>query len=174
MPNGPQRGRSRHRLPAQRYAEWGTDRGELSEPIRPEDLSWERYFVGNPRRSRRPCEGLRRGALRPPLLLGTSPRCHPRTGARQHAPVRLPIAARPRRSKDLKVTPTVLSDKQAAFLVRQRVARLATSDGMGKPHAVPVCFALTRASIFIALDEKPKDVPPPDSNASGTSSRTPK
>ncbi|HEX5912496.1 MAG TPA: TIGR03668 family PPOX class F420-dependent oxidoreductase [Rubrobacter sp.] len=59
----------------------------------------------------------------------------------------------------MKVTPTVLSDKQAAFLVRQRVARLATSDGMGKPHAVPVCFALTRASIFIALDEKPKDVP---------------
>jgi PPOX class probable F420-dependent enzyme len=30
---------------------------------------------------------------------------------------------------------------------------------MGKPHAVPVCFALARASIFIALDEKPKDVP---------------
>jgi coenzyme F420-0:L-glutamate ligase/coenzyme F420-1:gamma-L-glutamate ligase len=29
---------------------------------------------------------------------------------------------------------------------------------MGKPHAVPVCFALARASIFIALDEKPKDV----------------
>jgi alkanesulfonate monooxygenase SsuD/methylene tetrahydromethanopterin reductase-like flavin-dependent oxidoreductase (luciferase family) len=32
-----------------RYAEWGTDRGEPKpEPIRPEDLSWERYFVGNP------------------------------------------------------------------------------------------------------------------------------
>src|SRR5688500_20336614 len=30
---------------------------------------------------------------------------------------------------------------------------------MGKPHAVRVCFALGRASIFIALDEKPKDVP---------------
>jgi coenzyme F420-0:L-glutamate ligase / coenzyme F420-1:gamma-L-glutamate ligase len=59
----------------------------------------------------------------------------------------------------LKVTPTVLSDKQAAFLVRQRVGRLATADGMGKPHAVPVCFALARASVFIALDEKPKDVP---------------
>src|SRR5215210_8484899 len=55
--------------------------------------------------------------------------------------------------------PTVLSEDQAAFLVRQRVARLATADSAGKPHAVPVCFALTRASIFIALDEKPKDVP---------------
>jgi coenzyme F420-0:L-glutamate ligase / coenzyme F420-1:gamma-L-glutamate ligase len=59
----------------------------------------------------------------------------------------------------LRAIPGVLGEDQAAFLVRQRVARLATSDGMGKPHAVPVCFALTRASIFIALDEKPKDVP---------------
>jgi alkanesulfonate monooxygenase SsuD/methylene tetrahydromethanopterin reductase-like flavin-dependent oxidoreductase (luciferase family) len=32
-----------------RYAESGTDRGEPKpEPIRPEDLPWERYFVGNP------------------------------------------------------------------------------------------------------------------------------
>jgi coenzyme F420-0:L-glutamate ligase / coenzyme F420-1:gamma-L-glutamate ligase len=59
----------------------------------------------------------------------------------------------------LRVTPTVLSEEQAAFLVRQRVARLATADRAGKPHAVPVCFALTRTSIYIALDEKPKDVP---------------
>jgi coenzyme F420-0:L-glutamate ligase / coenzyme F420-1:gamma-L-glutamate ligase len=59
----------------------------------------------------------------------------------------------------LRAIPSVLGEDQAAFLVRQRVARLATSDGMGKPHAVPVCFALARTSIFIALDEKPKDVP---------------
>jgi alkanesulfonate monooxygenase SsuD/methylene tetrahydromethanopterin reductase-like flavin-dependent oxidoreductase (luciferase family) len=32
-----------------RYAEWGTDRGKPKpEPVRPEDLPWERYFVGNP------------------------------------------------------------------------------------------------------------------------------
>jgi probable F420-dependent oxidoreductase len=32
-----------------RYAEWGTDRGKgKPEPIRPEDLPWERYLVGNP------------------------------------------------------------------------------------------------------------------------------
>jgi coenzyme F420-0:L-glutamate ligase / coenzyme F420-1:gamma-L-glutamate ligase len=43
--------------------------------------------------------------------------------------------------------------------VRQRVARLATADAAGKPHAVPVCFAFARSSIFIALDEKPKKVP---------------
>lgn len=59
----------------------------------------------------------------------------------------------------MKVAPTVLGDKQAAFLVRQRVARLATADGRGIPHAVPVCFAFERASVYIALDEKPKDVP---------------
>ncbi len=59
----------------------------------------------------------------------------------------------------MRATAGVLGEDQAAFLVRQRVARLATVDGAGIPHAVPVCFALARATIFIALDEKPKDVP---------------
>jgi coenzyme F420-0:L-glutamate ligase / coenzyme F420-1:gamma-L-glutamate ligase len=59
----------------------------------------------------------------------------------------------------LRVTSNVLSEEQAAFLVRQRAARLATADGVGKPHAVPVCFSLTQSSIYIALDEKPKEVP---------------
>ena len=59
----------------------------------------------------------------------------------------------------MKVIPKVLSQEQAAFLVRQRVARLATADRAGKPHAVPVCFACAPASIYIALDEKPKEVP---------------
>ena len=59
----------------------------------------------------------------------------------------------------MKVAPKVLDRDQAAFLVRRRVARLATADGAGKPHAVPVCFALAQASIYVALDEKPKTVP---------------
>ncbi len=54
----------------------------------------------------------------------------------------------------------VLSPEQTAFLVRQRVARLATADAGGRPHAVPVCFAYGPGTIYIALDEKPKDVPP--------------
>ncbi len=54
----------------------------------------------------------------------------------------------------------VLSPEQTAFLVRQRVARLATADAGGRPHAVPVCFAYRPGTIYIALDEKPKDVPP--------------
>lgn len=62
----------------------------------------------------------------------------------------------------MKATSGVLNDEQTAFLVRQRVARLATADAAGKPHAVPVCFAFARSSIFIALDEKPKRVPASD------------
>ena len=58
----------------------------------------------------------------------------------------------------MKVMPEVLNEEQTAFLVRQRVARLATADAAGNPHAVPVCFAFARSSIFIALDEKPKKV----------------
>ncbi len=54
----------------------------------------------------------------------------------------------------------VLSPEQTAFLVRQRVARLATADAAGRPHAVPVCFAYSPGAVYIALDEKPKDVPP--------------
>jgi coenzyme F420-0:L-glutamate ligase/coenzyme F420-1:gamma-L-glutamate ligase len=62
----------------------------------------------------------------------------------------------------LKVTSEILNDEQTAFLVRQRVARLATADGAGNPHAVPVCFSFARSSIYIALDEKPKKVPASD------------
>jgi PPOX class probable F420-dependent enzyme len=62
----------------------------------------------------------------------------------------------------LKVTSEVLNDEQTAFLVRQRVARLATADAAGNPHAVPVCFAFAQSSIYIALDEKPKKVPASD------------
>ena len=60
----------------------------------------------------------------------------------------------------MKAEPTVLTPEQTAFLVRQRVARLATAGEEGEPHVVPVCFAYTPGSIHIALDEKPKDVPP--------------
>ena len=41
-----------------------------------------------------------------------------------------------------------------------RVGRLATVDARGDPHVVPVCFALSDGRVFIALDEKPKRLPP--------------
>ena len=60
----------------------------------------------------------------------------------------------------MKARSSALGADEAAFLVRQRVARLATADASGEPYAVPVCFAYAPGSVYIALDEKPKDVPP--------------
>ncbi len=42
------------------------------------------------------------------------------------------------------------------FISRQRIARLATVDARGQPHVVPICFALERATLYSAIDEKPK------------------
>jgi len=50
----------------------------------------------------------------------------------------------------------VPSEAQRRFLEERRVAHLATADASGTPHVVPVCFALAGASVYIAIDEKPK------------------
>lgn len=52
------------------------------------------------------------------------------------------------------------SPQQIAFLDAQRVGRLATADRLGQPHVVPVCYACDGQFLYIALDEKPKRVPP--------------
>jgi coenzyme F420-0:L-glutamate ligase / coenzyme F420-1:gamma-L-glutamate ligase len=44
--------------------------------------------------------------------------------------------------------------------LRSSVARLATADAAGRPYVVPVCFAWSGDYIYIALDAKPKSVPP--------------
>lgn len=44
------------------------------------------------------------------------------------------------------------------FIAGHRVARPATADGSGAPHAVPVCYAFDGARIYSALDLKPKRV----------------
>jgi len=41
-------------------------------------------------------------------------------------------------------------------LLDARVARLATIDPRGKPHLVPVTFAVERDTIYFAVDSKPK------------------
>ena len=53
-----------------------------------------------------------------------------------------------------------LDAEAAAFLVAQRVGRLATCGSDGAPHVVPVCFAWDpdRLRLYIALDAKPKRV----------------
>lgn len=43
-----------------------------------------------------------------------------------------------------------------AFVLAQRVARLATVDAGGAPHIVPVCFALDGDTLYTPVDEKPK------------------
>jgi PPOX class probable F420-dependent enzyme len=53
------------------------------------------------------------------------------------------------------------SDDQLAFLQSQRAGRLATASQNGIPHVIPVCYACDGASLYIALDAKPKRVAPP-------------
>jgi PPOX class probable F420-dependent enzyme len=39
---------------------------------------------------------------------------------------------------------------------RAVVARLATVDPQGRPHVVPICFAIEGDTLYTAVDEKPK------------------
>lgn len=41
-------------------------------------------------------------------------------------------------------------------VARARVGRLATVDERGRPHLVPLCFALDGDVLYSAVDEKPK------------------
>ena len=50
----------------------------------------------------------------------------------------------------------MLSNKEAAFVGAQRVAHLATADGGGWPHAVPICFVYLDGCFYSAIDGKPK------------------
>jgi PPOX class probable F420-dependent enzyme len=49
-----------------------------------------------------------------------------------------------------------LEPRVRAFLERRRVGHLATADGSGAPHVVPVCFAVLEQTIYSVIDEKPK------------------
>jgi coenzyme F420-0:L-glutamate ligase/coenzyme F420-1:gamma-L-glutamate ligase len=51
-----------------------------------------------------------------------------------------------------------LNAQHWAYVAAQRVGRLATADGEGRPYVVPVCYAFTGQHVYIALDEKPKRV----------------
>ena len=45
------------------------------------------------------------------------------------------------------------------FLKEQRVARLATVDGRGRPHIVPIVFVYADGTVYTPIDLKPKGVP---------------
>ena len=53
---------------------------------------------------------------------------------------------------------TTLNAAEAAFVLKQRVARLATADENGNPHVIPVCYAFDGTRFYTPLDEKPKRV----------------
>lgn len=53
-----------------------------------------------------------------------------------------------------------LSEAEQQYLREHRVARLATTDGQGQPHALPICYAFDGRVVYSALDEKPKRVAP--------------
>jgi len=66
-----------------------------------------------------------------------------------------------------------LSERERAYLESARVGRLATADTDGRPHAVPICFALVDGeesgeagngppALVSPIDEKPKTVGPSD------------
>lgn len=50
----------------------------------------------------------------------------------------------------------MLSPRERAFLSSRRVGHLATADGRARPHVVPVCYGLAEGTLYIAIDEKPK------------------
>jgi PPOX class probable F420-dependent enzyme len=53
-----------------------------------------------------------------------------------------------------------LSRRTVRFIRAARVGHLATADGKGVPHVVPICFAFDGKRLFTPIDEKPKRVAP--------------
>jgi PPOX class probable F420-dependent enzyme len=50
----------------------------------------------------------------------------------------------------------MLTDDERRFLEGQRVARLATADGGGRPHVIPICFVVDGDTVYFTIDGKPK------------------
>ena len=49
----------------------------------------------------------------------------------------------------------MLSESERRFVDSHRVAHLASADRAAVPHVVPVCFALSRETLYITIDDKP-------------------
>lgn len=50
----------------------------------------------------------------------------------------------------------MLTGAQRKFVNSRRVAHLATADGAGMPHLMPVCYVLAGDNVYITIDDKPK------------------
>lgn len=55
----------------------------------------------------------------------------------------------------------MIDDVIRQFLAHQRIARLATGDASGRPHVVPICYALVGNVLYSVIDRKPKRKSPP-------------
>ncbi len=55
---------------------------------------------------------------------------------------------------------SVIDQAIQTYLARQRVAHLATADAEGRPHVVPMCYALAETTLYSVIDTKPKRRPP--------------
>ncbi len=53
-----------------------------------------------------------------------------------------------------------LVEAERRFLAARRVGHLATADRQAQPHVVPVCYAVSGASLYVTVDEKPKRAAP--------------
>ena len=53
----------------------------------------------------------------------------------------------------------MLSEREERFLAGRRAAHLATADRHGRPHVLPVCFAVSGGAAYITIDAKPKGEP---------------
>lgn len=51
-----------------------------------------------------------------------------------------------------------LSDAQRRYVETGRVGRLSTVDAEGRPHVVPICYAMADDVLYTPLDEKPQSV----------------
>jgi PPOX class probable F420-dependent enzyme len=50
--------------------------------------------------------------------------------------------------------------REKLFVQSARIARLATVDDKGRPHVIPICFALDGKELYSPIDEKPKKTAP--------------
>lgn len=53
-----------------------------------------------------------------------------------------------------------MNRREKLFVQSARIARLATADDKGRPHVIPICFALDGKELYSPIDEKPKKAGP--------------
>lgn len=64
--------------------------------------------------------------------------------------------------------------EERQYFETARIGRLATADAEGRPHVVPVCFALVDDHIVTPIDEKPQRVSPGELRRSRDVSENPR